>query len=456
MKRTILWMVIIITCLSLVSVFTLAGCKEEARAKEEVAAEEEAVAAEEEAVAAEEEEEFTKEVTLSVSHPWHGADAHAPFIEWAFADFQEKYPNIKIDNNEIPGESFRDKVRSDFMGDVATDIVLWYGGAEAYDFVREDMFLDLTEVIKPMEDQFMFQTLVNVSFDGKTYGLPTSQNFFAFYLNKDIYAKYGFEYPKTYEELKEQVKQFKEDGLIPIMLPGANFGVVQHFYSYIANQVTDAGDFEAASYAEEGKSYDDPGFVKAAEIIAELYTLGAFDPEVDATPMPSVEALFAEEEGAMYWAGIWRVGSLPDEVREKMQPILFPEVEGFAENANVATVQTEMAWFVNKSIEEDPDKLEAVKIFLKYFGSNEVAKKHLDLTDTIIPVNKDLDLSNASNAVRESVKLVENAELRPFLRYYQSPAQGSATNEMTWNLVNGRGTVEDNLKLLLDISPNKR
>lgn len=394
-------------------------------------------------------------VTLSVSHCWFGGDAHAPFVDWALKDFQNKNPNIKLEVNQIPQQEIRQKTRADFMAGVAADIVLWYGGAEAYDFVKEGLFSDLSYLIKPMEDDFINGSLDNVSFNGKTYGLPLCQNFFAFYLNKDIYEEYEFDYPETYNDLLTQVKAFKADGLIPIMVPGKNHGLIQHFYSFVANMTTDKNDFYSAAHQVDGVSYNDKEFEKAAEIIAELQENGAFDPNIDGIPMASVEEMFSRGEGAMYFAGIWRVGALPRETREKMQPILFPVVEGFSNSANIATSQTEMAWFVNQELNEDDRKKAAAEKFIEYFADPKVSQKHAELTDTIVPIQKGVDLSSASLAVLGSQELVASSELRPFMRYFQSPAQGSATSEMTWNLINGRGTVEKNISILANIPPNK-
>ncbi len=392
-------------------------------------------------------------VTLSVSHPWFGGDAHAPFMDWALQDFQEKYPNIKLDINQIPQQEIRQKTRADFMAGVASDIILWYGGAEAYDFVAEDLLYDLSYLLQPMNDGFINGSLENVTFGGETYGLPLCQNFFAFYLNTDIYEAYGFDYPKTYDQLLEQVKAFKKDGLIPIMVPGKNHGLIQHFYSFVANMTTSKDDFNDAAH-KDGIDYLDDGFVKAAEIIKELHDNGAFDPNIDGIPMASVEEMFARGEGAMYFAGIWRVGALPREIRDKMQPILFPIVDGYSDDSMIATSQTEMAWFANASIAKDDTKKAAVESFMEYFADPAISQMHAELTDTIVPIQKGVNLEAASLAVLGSQELVGASELRPFMRYFQTPAQGSATSEMTWNLINGRGSVMENIAKLNEIPSN--
>jgi raffinose/stachyose/melibiose transport system substrate-binding protein len=397
-----------------------------------------------------------KKVVLSVTHNWYGADAHAPWTKWALGEFQKRNPNITLDINEVPSANYRAKIRADLMGNVATDIILWYGGAEAYDYVKPGLLMNLTSVLAPLKGNFISGSLGDLSFNGKIYGVPACENFFAFYLNMDIYKKFGFAIPKSYKELLTQVTKFKEAGLIPIMLPGQNHpGIAQHFFSFIANATTKKDDFEKASYGE-GKSYKDPGFVKAAKIIAELQKKGAFDPNVDGISMASVEDMFDLDKGAMYFTGIWRVGSIKQSLRNKMKPILFPPVKGFTQNPNIATSQMEMGWIANAASAKNTAKKNAIIKFMKFFASKVVNQKFVDLTDTVVPVHKDVNLSKASLAVRESARIVEKAELRPFLRYFQSPAQGVTTNEIAWNLINGRGTVTSNLNSLMKVPLNKR
>ena len=442
---------VLILCLAFALVFT--ACSGSSKPAEP----EKKAEAPAEQKAPEQKKEEAKPVKLSVTHNWFGSDAHSAWTKWAFEDFQKKYPNITLDINEVPSDKYRQKVRADFMANSATDTVLWYSGAECYDYVKQNLLMDITPVLGSAKDDFMAGMLQNMTFDSKLYGLPLSQNFFALYLNKDIYSKYNFQYPKTYEELLEQVKKFKADGLVPIMMPGQNHpAIAAHFLSFISNQTTKPGDFEKASYAEDGKSYKDGGFMKAAEIAAELQKAGAFDPNIDGIPMASVEDMFSKGKGAMYFIGIWRIGALPKEMRDKMHPILMPAVKGFTESPNIATAQTEMGWIVNAQSGKDKAKANAVATWVKYFASKEVSQAHAELTDTIIPLQNNVDLAKASYAVKQSVELVKNGESRPFLRYYQSPAQGGAHNEVGWGLINGRITPAEAMDKLVKVPANKR
>lgn len=91
MKKTLLWIMILLLSISVVASFSLIGCEKEGAVTEEAAAEEEeeeavAAAEEEEGEEAEEEAEPTEKFVLKFNHvltdkdPYHGA-----FLEWADA-----------------------------------------------------------------------------------------------------------------------------------------------------------------------------------------------------------------------------------------------------------------------------------------------------------------------------------------------------------------------------------
>lgn len=399
--------------------------------------------------------EPTTPVSLSITYNWFGADAHSPWVKWAFEDFSKRYPMIKLDLNEVPSDKYRAKVRSDFMGKAATDILLWYGGAETVDFAKQNLLLDVGSYLGS-QDSFVPGVLEDMSYNGKYYGLPLCENFFALYINSDIYTRHKLEAPNTYEDLLAQVKLLKSAGIIPIMMPGQNHpAIAAHFFSYVANQTTKRGEFEKASFGSGG-SYASPGFMKAAEIISELQKAGAFDANIDGIPMASVEDMFAKGQGGMYFIGVWRIGSLPKELRNKMTPIRFPSVQGFTEDPKIVTAQTEMGWIFNASIKSDKAKLEAARTFISYFSEAPVYQKHVELTDTVIPVLKGVGVSSASSAIKSSVELVSSGVPRPFLFYFQSPAQQRTNNEVVWNLINGRESPQSAIDKLSKIPPNQR
>lgn len=71
-----------------------------------------------------------------------------------------------------------------------------------YDLNKQKRVIDLT--------QFEQKELNNTTVDGKLNGIPISVTARVFYFNTDTWSKAGLEYPKTWDELLNAGKVFKE------------------------------------------------------------------------------------------------------------------------------------------------------------------------------------------------------------------------------------------------------
>ena len=94
MKKSLLWLLIMLMTVSMVVTFSLAGCKKEA-----------AVTAEEEEEVAEEEEKeavTTEEEVINLTFWHHEAPAHrVAAFQKVIGLFEEEYPNIKVEQEVV-------------------------------------------------------------------------------------------------------------------------------------------------------------------------------------------------------------------------------------------------------------------------------------------------------------------------------------------------------------------
>ena len=400
-------------------------------------------------------------VTLSVTHNWWGGDAHAPWTDWVFnEDFPAKYPNIKLEVNQLTSAVFRQKIRANFLAEAPTDINIFPGGAETEQFVAAGYLADTTEIMKAYKDEYIQDpALVGFTIGGKLYGQPLCINFFSFNVNRDIWNKYGFKIPEVaykIDEFNAMLKKLKAGGLIPITLPGKGHNVGGIFSSYIFNQTTKNYAIEKAAYGIDNVKFTDPGFIKGAEIIRQWHDMGFYDPNIEGTDMAQSEVLFMEGNSAVNFNAIWRMGAFPKEIRDKMEPIRMPEVPGFTEDPSIVTSQVECGWIYSKSSMENRKKVGAMKTFIDYMASLEVQQKLIDLTDNAIPALKGVSLQNASYGVKRMAQMQKESVARPFNFYYVSPDQQQKSIETSWNLILGRKTPTENMQILEAVPKNQR
>jgi putative chitobiose transport system substrate-binding protein len=209
MKKLILWLVIIMLSLSIISVFSLIGCKEEASVEEtleESAAEE---AAEEETV-----EEVAEEVTLRFPHFWFGeSEAFANFLNGLIEDFEEENPNIKIEGENVPFEVYPSKLETSIASGDPADIMC-LNPTMMGTFIPAGALLPLDEYANMddlMNNYSPLQTEEVPNMDteeGRTFGITWWTNTFLPIYRPSVFEAAGIdEYAKTPDEFVEMVKK---------------------------------------------------------------------------------------------------------------------------------------------------------------------------------------------------------------------------------------------------------
>jgi multiple sugar transport system substrate-binding protein len=149
-------------------------------------------------------------VTLSV---WVQADAvRYPGFGAVTKAFEQSHPNVKVQLTNVPG-SWADeyeKLLTGYVGGVWPDIVY----AKAYalpTFASKGMLLDLTKYWDKAKTGDLnagpkLQEIVSAlsSYDGRVYGLPRGQYWFALGYNTDLFRQAGISGPpRTWAELQQ-------------------------------------------------------------------------------------------------------------------------------------------------------------------------------------------------------------------------------------------------------------
>ncbi|WP_028551965.1 ABC transporter substrate-binding protein [Paenibacillus sp. UNC451MF] len=122
-----------------------------------------------------------------------------------------KYPYITVEVIDRTKNDLQNHVASGSQLDLITT---WNGSMSAAMDLK--VFEDLAPLAKANGfdlsrfDQQALETIKNISNDGKLYGLPYNRQFNALYYNKDIFDKFGVEYPKdgmTWEDVIQLSKK---------------------------------------------------------------------------------------------------------------------------------------------------------------------------------------------------------------------------------------------------------
>lgn len=177
------------------------------------------------------------------------------------------------------------------------------------------------------------------------FALPLEMNIEGFWYNKALFAQYGVSEPHTWNELLQAADTFREHGIQPFALAGAQKwpitrlinGYVIRKYGYDVMQQVDRREL----------SVTDPGFVEAAALVQRMALRGDFGDHVTTTGLEEASAMFLQGKAAMYYTGSWSLRDFNDPAQNKIgegQIGLFniPLVEG--------GVGTEDDWLLNAGL----------------------------------------------------------------------------------------------------------
>ena len=128
----------------------------------------------------------------------------------------EKYPNITVNVENTDWTSYWTKLPVELASGNAPDLIyMHFSRASDYtnsmlsisDYIEKDEDINIDDFYSGILDSFIF--------DDQIYALPYDFGPYIMYYNKDLFDKYGVEYPDentTWEEFKDKCKQLTQDG----------------------------------------------------------------------------------------------------------------------------------------------------------------------------------------------------------------------------------------------------
>lgn len=151
-----------------------------------------------------------EKVTISYGY-WDSSQQKG--VQQLIAAFNEKFPDISIDEQLVPWDDYWTKLQTSVAGGEAFDI-FWINAASLpvyassgsllpIDSLVEDGSIDTSLIAKPLVDMY--------NFNGTQYGVPYQYDTIGLFYNKDIFDAAGMDYPDdtwdwdTFRDAAEQL-----------------------------------------------------------------------------------------------------------------------------------------------------------------------------------------------------------------------------------------------------------
>ncbi|MCX7027031.1 MAG: extracellular solute-binding protein [Spirochaetes bacterium] len=276
-------------------------------------------------------------VKFTLWHSYVGADQRAEFMADRLAAFSKANPDILIDEQQIPRDQYQTKLKTMAAAGSLPDAFVIWPNAMCIEFANAGLLADINDVLDKnpaWKNAFSPRALGEFTVKGKTYSAALGVSLTSVvYYNKAIFAKYNVQYPKTYAELKDAIKVFNKNGVIPIAYGNKPLWPAQStIFSCLADRVTGSQWLTDVLAKKNGAKFTDASFIQALNIMKELNALGAFNKDYNTIDNVQMRRYYYKGEAAMMIDGAWAfsdmIANAPDDVQANTELAVFPDFGG--------------------------------------------------------------------------------------------------------------------------------
>jgi len=384
MKKLLLWMLILVISISLVSVFSFAGCKKEEAPSEEAAEEAPSEEAAEEAPSEEAAEEApaAEEVTAVTGQVVFNTYASDPeprrVDEMVVSMFEEANPGIEVIHSIVNHEDFKQAIRAYLTSSAPPDVLSWFAGNRARFFIDKGQVKDISDIWESAGWNESipkgFKALSTV--DDKQYLLPTSYYWWAVYYNKAIFEEYNLTPPTTWDEFLVVCETLKDNGITPITIGNKYQWTAAGWFDYL-NMRVNGPEFHINLMLGTEK-YDDPRVKEVFMTWKDLIDKGYFIDDPTAYAWAEVLPSMIAGESAMYLMGQFIMDSIPEENQADYDFFRFPIIDPSIPIGEDAPTD---CYF----IPEGSLNTEEAKLLLSFLGSKEISEIAVTELGRLVP-----------------------------------------------------------------------
>jgi len=323
-----------------------------------------------------------------------------------FSTFEQNHPNVKIERENLFDEPFHDKTRAyAAAGELPDVLYVWPSGRSDYlhdqhllkdltPFINRDgirnLYLPLT--MDPAQQQAGYMAMI-------PQGITTTH---AFFINMEVLNDCGLQPARTYADLKAQVPILRAKGYETVMIPAMSDWVMQScLFSMIAGRFGGA-DWHTKIINGQAK-FTDPEFVNALDFVRQLYADGVIQRSAVGVDYGEGPGMFANNQGAYYIDGDWRVGAFITDAstgealispsrQNNIRITVFPDIPGAKINS-ASSVICGVGYAMSAALPSGSEKEAAAWELVKYMTGKEVSELRTEHGGTPTPSRTDLNFA---------------------------------------------------------------
>lgn len=294
---------------------------------------------------------------------WTAGSKAATHLGVMLAQLAKDRPDILVTHEGMPSADLRARLTTRMATGNPPDLS-WCVLSYAREYIKDGKIIDWRPVFDdPRHPEFRTwfdeKALSSATLpDGRIIMVPQEASVDGLYYDTALFEQNGWRPPRTFVELLDLVGKAREKGMVGIAVGGKDMR-----FAWLASAllVRTAGLQRSLDLCLGGvpSRYSDPlyGFPGAMERFKELVDAGAFSPNVLGMSAAEADAMFADNQAALYYEGAWK----PDgfevagtyEFVERLARVDFPSIPGTPRDAGVNVGGNIIGFFIADKLPEE-------------------------------------------------------------------------------------------------------
>ncbi|GGL72209.1 sugar ABC transporter substrate-binding protein [Streptomyces fumigatiscleroticus] len=267
---------------------------------------------------------------------WHYEAPNSAMGEaWnaAVKEFERTHPGVKVKFEEKGFEQIQKTAPMVLNSGDAPDLMEYNkGNATAGLLSKQGLLTDLTDEAakRGWEKKIGAGVRTTSRYDangvmgsGQWYGVPNYAEYTMVFYNKDLFAKYGIDEPKTFDELTAAMDRFTDAGVTPLANGGAEYPAQQYLYQ-LALSRADRSWVDAYELYKGETDFHDAAWTYAADTFADWVKKGYISEKSSSLKAEDAGVSFIKGQAPILFSGSWWYGRFRDEVKFDWGTFLFP------------------------------------------------------------------------------------------------------------------------------------
>lgn len=227
------------------------------------------------------------------------------WIDDVLAEFAKEEPNIKVNVDLVPQDSFAQTLKTRIVSDDAP-MIFDLSNTDIIEYSKAGHLADLTD-LEGLAN--LDPTMVPAgAVDGVQYSVPLDMNGYGIFYNQDVFDKYNLKAPTTRSELINVCETLQKNGIQPFAGGFAELWCMRAFFEAFYPQAMDDDDWFTDKMSLKSNFSSDEKFKYCAEYFAELIQYCGDDPFGE--DWDTSQGMVANGEAGMIVNGAWAIDGI--------------------------------------------------------------------------------------------------------------------------------------------------